>query len=538
MAHSNSEALREWADALGDGYVKREDTDLQSYESNVSGLKRNILGVLLPSTTEEVQRIVQIANKYSTPVFPISQGKNWGLGSKLPVTEGCVLVDLRRMNRIHEVNVQHHYAVIEPGVSQKQLYQYLLDHQLPLRLNVIGSGSETSLLGNALERGIGYFATKAESLSGLQIILGNGEILKTGFGHFPQSKTTHHYRHGIGPSLDGLFVQSNFGIVTRGAVDLIPMSEAHFSFLISVEKDLDLSALIDALASLRRQSIVQTVVHLANQTRALITTSPLIYDVCVRMGYPENGKLRDQIADMLKKERIQSWSAVAGVFGTRLQLKAARREIRKSLNGLGKVMFFDDRSRKRAKRITHALACFPYFRRKYILLEAGEPLYGLTKGIPSDAFIQSMHWPLGGEGRGETTSSPDDESQTGFLLALPIMRLSSEDARAVVDLTESISRDHGFTPAITLNVLDSKALEAVVSIAFRRNHPDQVQAAHRWYERYHRELFAKGWIPYRVGVSGFSIILDDKDPFWQIVRDMKKIFDPKGIIAPGRYNLV
>ena len=84
------------------------------------------------------------------------------------------------MNRIHEVNVELAYAVVEPGVSQGQLYEYLEEHETGLCLDCTGAGRGASLVGNALDRGFGHtrygdhFAT-ACGLEGRTAILALGE---------------------------------------------------------------------------------------------------------------------------------------------------------------------------------------------------------------------------------------------------------------------------------------------------------------------------------------------------------------------------
>src|SRR5258708_4909082 len=77
---------------------------------------------------DEVLQIVSLANAHQIPLYPFSTGKNWGLGSKLPVVDGCVLVDLSRMDRIVEVNEAFAYAIIEPGVTQAHLAAHLKEH--------------------------------------------------------------------------------------------------------------------------------------------------------------------------------------------------------------------------------------------------------------------------------------------------------------------------------------------------------------------------------------------------------------------------
>src|SRR5262245_13534515 len=92
--------------------------DFVSTDANVlahcgrTTLPEGALPVLLvrPASTAEVQRIVQWAGHHALPLYPISRGKNWGYGDACPAREGCVLVDLSRMNRIIEVNSELAYA--------------------------------------------------------------------------------------------------------------------------------------------------------------------------------------------------------------------------------------------------------------------------------------------------------------------------------------------------------------------------------------------------------------------------------------------
>ncbi|MDZ4197883.1 MAG: FAD-binding oxidoreductase, partial [Kiritimatiellia bacterium] len=240
------DALREWKRIVGeDGVVT--GAELRPWLANVGGSIREVPCAILPRSTEEVADVVRVANRFRIPLYPVSRGCNWGMGSRLPVRNGTAIVDLRRMNRIREINAVGRYAVLEPGVTQAQLFQRLEDDGLPLIFNVTGSGSQTSVIGNSLDRGVGYLDSRATALSGLEVVLGTGEILRTGFGHWPQAKTTHVYRHGIGPSLDGQFHQGNFGIVTAAGFELLPKSDADVALIARVGRDEDLPAVVEAL---------------------------------------------------------------------------------------------------------------------------------------------------------------------------------------------------------------------------------------------------------------------------------------------------
>ena len=78
-----------------------------------------------PANTGELQRILEIARHYKAPLWTISTGKNFAYGGPAPRKAGYIVLDLKRMNRILEVNEKHGYAVVEPGVSYFDLYRHL-----------------------------------------------------------------------------------------------------------------------------------------------------------------------------------------------------------------------------------------------------------------------------------------------------------------------------------------------------------------------------------------------------------------------------
>ena len=76
-----------------------------------------------PDTVEQVQKVMRIANTFKVPMFPISTGKNLGYGGSAPNLSGSVVLDLKRMNRVLEVDDKRHFALVEPGVSYFDLYR-------------------------------------------------------------------------------------------------------------------------------------------------------------------------------------------------------------------------------------------------------------------------------------------------------------------------------------------------------------------------------------------------------------------------------
>ena len=150
-----SEALREWALLLGDGHVRCDREGLRSASTATFATTSQVLAILRPGTRDDVQEVVRIANRHRVPIYPISTGKNWGYGSRVPARDG-VLVDLGRMNRIVAFDEELAYVTIEPGVTQRQLYDYLQERGSSLWMDATGASPDCSIIGNTLERGFGH----------------------------------------------------------------------------------------------------------------------------------------------------------------------------------------------------------------------------------------------------------------------------------------------------------------------------------------------------------------------------------------------
>src|SRR5262249_33621177 len=144
----------------------------------------------------------------------------------------AVLVDLGRLNQIVDFDEELAYVTLEPGVTQGQLIAFLREQKSTLWMDATGAGLDCSIIGNTLERGFGHtpMGDHCANASALEVVLPNGECVETGFGRFPGAKAGALGRWGLGPSLDGLFSQSNLGIVTRMTVWLMPAPESFQAF--------------------------------------------------------------------------------------------------------------------------------------------------------------------------------------------------------------------------------------------------------------------------------------------------------------------
>ncbi len=157
-------AIAQFQAAIGTEWVFTSDDDLKLYRDAYSPYwnepeERLASAAVAPASTEEVQAVVRIANAHRLPIYAISTGKNLGYGGSAPTYSGSVVLDLKRMDRILEVDEKQAYCLVEPGVSYFDMYRYLQDNKIKLWLDVPDPGWG-SMLGNAIDRGAGYTASQ------------------------------------------------------------------------------------------------------------------------------------------------------------------------------------------------------------------------------------------------------------------------------------------------------------------------------------------------------------------------------------------
>jgi len=258
-----SNAIKQFEEAVGKEWVFTSDEDVNLYRDAYSPFWHEEedsvpSAAVAPEGVEQVQKIVRIANTYRIPLWTISTGRNLAYGGSAPRLSGSVVLDLKRMNRILEVNDKNHYALVEPGVSYFDLYRYIQDNKLKVWIDPPDPGWG-SPVGNSLERGGGrtpmrdHFAAQC----GMEVVLANGEIVRTGMGALPGSKTWQQYKYGFGPYIDGIFSQSNFGVVTKMGLWLMPEPEAYRDGTVMVQKHDDLVPFVETLSYLMNSEIVR-----------------------------------------------------------------------------------------------------------------------------------------------------------------------------------------------------------------------------------------------------------------------------------------
>ena len=448
-----------------------------------------VKGLLRIRSQKMLDEVVAIANFNKIPLYTYSKGLNWGLGSKLPVGDGCILLDLSALDTISEINEKFHYAIVEPGVSQGQLAEEINKRGLKLMVNVTGSSPQASVLGNTMERGSGFLAHRIEDARGYEVLLADGSRIKSGFWNLPPSdRAVHHFQYGMGPDWRGIFSQSNLGIVTQMVVNLFPKKELQKMIWIKVEQA-QLPDLVDALSDLYQRKYIHSVTHIANDKRMKI----------------ENKNIGNSTI----------WTAMAMVQGSENFVQFLEQEIPTLLDGICTSMGFLNEQEADNQNL-------------------GE-VFGCHIGIPTDYFVRAMY-----QSEGATLDRVDlqiDLGRYGMLCCLPILPAHGPDIKKATQILDSIEADFGIIPASTLNPLNDLYLESVINIYFDRTMPEAIELAHKANKEMIRRFDEAGFRFYRFDVKTMHDYMDPQNPHWKLVSRLKAALDPNGILSPGRYEI-
>ena len=218
-----NEILSKLEEIVGRDFVSNNPADLYIYSQDPgASLPRPLDFVIMPKTVEEVQNIVKLANEEKIPLVPMGGGLTLS-GLVIPV-KGGIVIDMKRMNKIIEINGYSKYALIEAGVTTGQLLSHLNEKYPNLQPPVPDAPPSATVAGNVLIHGSGYLSQKygdhGAMINGLEVVLPNGDICKLG----SCSISPFWFARGPIPDLIGLFISSfgTMGIITKLSVKLFP----------------------------------------------------------------------------------------------------------------------------------------------------------------------------------------------------------------------------------------------------------------------------------------------------------------------------
>ncbi|MFH1090331.1 MAG: FAD-linked oxidase C-terminal domain-containing protein, partial [Pseudomonadota bacterium] len=211
--------------------VLLEPEDLYVYSSDATHYFkwRAPEAVVLPETVEEVSQLIRYADKQEVPVTP--RGAGSGLEGGCTPIQGGIVADMKRMNKILEINRGNMTAQVESGLVLANFHRAVEKMGLfyppdPQSKSVCTLGGNVSTRAGGA-RGIKY-GTTPNYVLGLEVVLPDGSVIKTG------SKCV---KHSVGYDLTHLLTgaEGTLGIITKVTVRLLPLPPAHRTILVTID---------------------------------------------------------------------------------------------------------------------------------------------------------------------------------------------------------------------------------------------------------------------------------------------------------------
>ncbi|MBI4266438.1 MAG: FAD-binding oxidoreductase [Acidobacteria bacterium] len=510
-----ADALKQFQQALGSGGVFTSDEDVALYRDFYSPLwgeaeERVASAALAPDTADQVQQIVRIANTSRIPLYSIATGRNLGYGGSAPNLAGSVVLDLKRMNRVLEVDDKRHFAIVEPGVSYFDFYRHIQDRGLNVWIDCPDPGWG-SVIGNALDHGVGYtwgaFRDHFHSHCGMEVVLPNGEFLRTGMGAVPGSRTWAEYRYGYGPYVDGLFSQGNFGVVTKMGFWLFPAPETYLSGTVTVPKRADIVPLVDIVNYLEHAGTIGMPRY----------GSPLgqvrdqeLADLVAQPGGPST----DDLDAFAARRGVAAWECKLQFYGGAEVVAAQWAYAREKLSVIAGARFEDTE-----------------FYRFPLTAEQAERAHKVALGIPNLSIFA-------GGARSELNPSPRD----GHVFFAPVIPKSGRAILDAMQVFNPVVREVGFPNMVSFfkapNTWMFRAFVFLYSFPISRSDRAQNRRVREAFPRLVRAAAERGWGEYRTPPVFQDLVMDaysfNNHALRRFSETLKDAVDPNGILSAGR----
>jgi 4-cresol dehydrogenase (hydroxylating) len=513
-------AVKKFEAAVGKKWVFTDEDDVKLYRDAYSPFlgeeDEEIVAsaAVAPDSTEQVQAVMRIANEYKIPIYPISTGRNLGYGGSAPAYSGSVVLDLKRMNRVLEVSERNAYALVEPGVSYFDLYRYIQDKGYKLWIDCPDPGWG-SPIGNALDHGAGYTVTPYrdhfDAHCGMEVVLANGDVVRTGMGALPGAKTWQQFKYGFGPFVDGIFSQSNFGVVTKMGFWLYPEPEAYREGVVNVFNHDDIIPLVDGMAYLMNAGIMNSSTLLNSPLRFAAARDQELAALLLRTDDEAKKQLNAKAAEM----KVPFWSSMLKFYGPEKVIAAQWEHAKERFSKIPGVSFSEGQSWR-----------FPLTKEQIAKARDENDL-----GIPSLSIFS-----IGAR------SALNPNPTHGHLWFSPVIPMTGEAIIESQRVLAQAFKDMGQQPTVNVFPQSYHARTFVILVGFPITEDPEKNKKTRDVFRHMVKVAADhGWAEYRTHTA----FMDDcmaaysfnDHALLRLHETLKDAIDPNGIISAGRYGI-
>lgn len=536
----SEEILQKCRAILGEeGVISPSDPKAAPYQaSTLRALAPEIIGVLKPKNKEEVVAIMRLSLEYKMPLYPISIGNNWGYGSKTPVGDGCIVLDLSCMDTIIHFDPTLGHLTVEPGVKTSYVESFLQSINSVFMAPVIGAGPSSSLIGNVLEKGTSSSIPheRVDSLVSIEVVLPDCSIYNSNAKSNKTGSFTS-YKWNTGPHLDTLFMQSNLGIVTQATFQLAHRPAFSKVLFAKANSKKELGNLILAL-------------HKASTKLPGILTSYQI-DGPVRsfayfLRYPkENFENQELIPENTLKKNLHElslgeWNCCALIQGEEGVVKEAQKVVRQALSEAHIAgSFYSSSTLQRYKRWIDKMPQLIKKKLSYLQLIANYSERSLGKNKKEDSWWLPFWRQVDSSTylsklREKASVGIDALPTCGFIFFSAIYSIATDFESSLSEI-EQICKAHDINPSYVLVGNKEGHVRIALQISFNKSSLREEKKAFDCYASLYRNAQKEGAVVYRVPNNMQYLISEYESPHMSLAKKIKKALDPNNLLSPRRY---
>lgn len=497
-----NKAVEQFRALLGEANVLDKADQLVPYNKimmSVENAAHAPSAALTATTVEQVQGVVKICNAHKIPIYTISTGRNFGYGSAAPVQRGQVILDLKKMNKIIKIDPDMCTALVEPGVTYQQLYDHIQENNLPLMLSFPAPSAIAGPVGNTMERGVGYtpYGEHFMMQCGMEVVLANGDVYRTGMGGVKGSNTWQIFKWGYGPTLDGMFTQANYGITTKMGFWLMPKPPAFKPFEVIFENEEDIVEIVDLLRPLRMSQTIPNSVVIANilweASSAHVRRSKYL---------TETGHTPDNVLRQIQKDTgMGAWNLYAALYGTQEQVDVNWKIVSDVFKKHGKGRIVTQEQAGNTQPFKYRAE--------------------LMSGVPNLQEFGLYNWRGGG----------------GSMWFAPVSEARGSECEKQAQMAKRILHKHGLDYVAEF-IVAPRDMHHVIDVLYDRNNPGETQRADVCFNELLDEFEKEGYAVYRVNTRFQERVARSYGPVKRDVEHaIKRALDPNNILAPGRSGI-
>jgi glycolate oxidase/4-cresol dehydrogenase (hydroxylating) len=336
----------------------------------------------------------------------------------------------------------------------------------------------------------------------MEVVLADGRVLRTGTGVLPNSKTWQIFKWGYGPYLDGLFTQSNYGIVTKIGFWLMPKPPAYEALAVVMDDPDAVYRAIEVLRPLKLNMVIPNGACVTHVRKALGLTAcwgeskQILPKVGWRFDYsPET------VTALKKAYNLGEWNFAGALYGLPETVRTYRRIVEDALSAAVPGCRF---------LTAEEQAASPYWRAREMAMR-GEPVW---------SFDMS-----------------DWVGKAGALWISPVAPATNEHVKLQIQIAEETYSKYGFCYSAELILGTGRDLHHIIWLMFDRSNNEERERADECLREMYDRYCDIGYLPYRTGVSTGDYLMRKLGPFRDVCHELKRVFDPNNILSPGKSGI-